>query len=319
MERRMKWTLRWMVIALSLFVVRHPPLSLYVNRIVMNKTLLALAITTSLSAWPSAAVIAKTEAKKPSQDEIDRQLFYRQALADLDNKKESLPIDQALAKLIPDPYIIYVDKSVPSTLQLSFVDPGKNGDWLDSLEKALAVTGLMVQPDWNRNTLRIVSSKSQARILPGQEQASALASPVMPVFRGRFESAGIDNSKSKNSALVEDVSIKTPARDEAPVAGRRIMLVGYSAVAEEKTRIRLSNTYAHRLRARLMEIGFPAHLVVVHERKEYKEKSERPQVQVVVEQLSGAAPTASATLRKKTGSARLSRHLQIILDPQQEV
>lgn len=314
----------------------------------MNKTLLALAITTSLSAWPSAAVIAKTEAKKPSQDEIDRQLFYRQALADLDNKKESLPIDQALAKLIPDPYIIYVDKSVPSTLQLSFVDPGKNGDWLDSLEKALAVTGLMVQPDWNRNTLRIVSSKSQARILPGQEQSSALASPVMPVFRGRFESAGIDNSKSKNSALVEDVSIKTPTRDEAPVpelrvirsshlagrlpissdmwelmqaavAGRRIMLVGYSAVAEEKTRIRLSNTYAHRLRARLMEIGFPAHLVVVHERKEYKEKSERPQVQVVVEQLSGAAPTASATLRKKTGSARLSRHLQIILDPQQEV
>lgn len=314
----------------------------------MNKTLLALAITTSLSAWPSAAVIAKTEAKKPSQDEIDRQLFYRQALADLDNKKESLPIDQALAKLIPDPYIIYVDKSVPSTLQLSFVDPGKNGDWLDSLEKALAVTGLMVQPDWNRNTLRIVSSKSQGRTLPGQGQSSASASPVMPVFRGRFESAGIDNSKSKNPALVEDVSIKTPARDEAPVpelrvirsshlagrlpissdmwelmqaavAGRRIMLVGYSAVAEEKTRIRLSNTYAHRLRARLMEIGFPAHLVVVHERKEYKEKSERPQVQVVVEQLSGAAPTASATLRKKTGSARLSRHLQIILDPQQEV
>jgi hypothetical protein len=316
----------------------------------MNKTLLALAITTSLSAWPSAAVIAKTEAKKPSQDEIDRQLFYRQALADLDNKKELLPIDQALAKLIPDPYIIYVDKSVPSTLQLSFVDPGKNGDWLDSLEKALAVSGLIVQPDWNRNTLRIVSSKSQDRTPSGQGPSSVSSSPVMPVFRGRFESAGTDNSKSRNPALVEEVSVKTPARDEAPaagpelrvirsshlagrlpvssdmwelmqaaVAGRRIMLVGYSAVTEEKTRIRLSNTYAHRLRARLMEIGFPAHLVVVHERKEYKEKSERPQVQVVVEQLSGAAPTASATLRKKTGSARLSRHLQIILDPQQEV
>jgi hypothetical protein len=316
----------------------------------MKKNLLAIAVTTCLGAWPSVSVIAKTEVKKPSQEELNRQLFYRQALADL-GPKEILPVDQALAKLIPDPYIIYVDKAIPATLQLSFVNPGKDTDWFDALEKSLKQAGLAVQADWNRNTLRVVAAQSRDKTHAPQNQLAQPASPVVaPVFRGRFESAGDGDAQPvRKAGTAEEISAKTPARDEVPmpelrvirsshlagrlpnrsdmwelmqavVAGRRIMLVGYSAVAEEKTRVRLSNTYAHRLRARLLEIGYPEHLVVVHERKEYKEKSERPQVQVVVEQLSGAIPTASSNFQKRagsgTGTARSSRHLKIILNPE---
>lgn len=73
------------------------------------------------------------------------------------------PIDQALARIIPAPYKIELDRSVSSNTVLVWA-AGEN--WMTVLKRAIAPLGLVADPDWSRNTVRIVRVPSDVPATP---------------------------------------------------------------------------------------------------------------------------------------------------------
>ncbi len=65
----------------------------------------------------------------------------------------SAPIEQALSTIIPVPYRIALDQSVPASAII--VWPAGN-DWMKVLRAAVAPLDLYVEPDWKSNTIRVV-------------------------------------------------------------------------------------------------------------------------------------------------------------------
>jgi hypothetical protein len=97
----------------------------------------------------------------------------------------SAPIEQALARIIPGPYRIELDKAVPTSAVLVW-SGGSN--WMDVLRNAVAPMGLLVSADWQTNTVRIL--QRPARVMPRRptmsDQAFATAVPrdVQPTTQG---------------------------------------------------------------------------------------------------------------------------------------
>lgn len=85
----------------------------------------------------------------------------------------SAPIDQALPRIIPAPYRIALDQSVPASAQLVW-QSGTN--WMDVLRAAVAPLGLTVVPNWNTNTILIVGPRGTMPAAPAP--ASALTPTV---------------------------------------------------------------------------------------------------------------------------------------------
>lgn len=69
---------------------------------------------------------------------------------------------------------------------------------------------------------------------------------------------------------------------QAAVAGKHLVLTGQSGVLAEKKRVQFANTYAKRLRGRLLAVGFPPASVIVVERDRHAERS-KPGIKILIE------------------------------------
>jgi hypothetical protein len=237
------------------------------------------------------------------------------------------PIDDAVARIVPVPYRIMMDESVPASMQLVW---GSGDNWMEVLRRALVPVGLVAEPDWAKNTIRISWRQNGNTPAVVQEQPIA-AAPAAPGYQGRFAPAGqasiapssgigrgggfvvtqqqapqsggfvvtrpvavvAEPSPSPRQASRESLPAgsgqpsmpdsierftvgatgKLPSPDvmwrlmTAAVNGEKIVLSGVSTSSDEKRRARHGKMYANRLRARLLEVGFPSDTVVLGERQ----------------------------------------------------
>lgn len=67
-------------------------------------------------------------------------------------------IDEALEKIIPVPYSIILDETVPPSVYLTWA--GTN-NWMQALQQALAPIGLEVSPNWANNEIVITWAQAQ--------------------------------------------------------------------------------------------------------------------------------------------------------------
>lgn len=89
-------------------------------------------------------------------------------------------VDMALGQLVPRPYLVEINNNVPPTLTMRW---DANADWKKALDKAALEAGLVITPDWTRNTLVVARSPlaiandvAAAKMLP--TTGAALAAPA---------------------------------------------------------------------------------------------------------------------------------------------
>jgi hypothetical protein len=231
------------------------------------------------------------------------------------------PIDDAVARIVPVPYRIMLDESVPASMQLVW---GSGDNWMEVLRRALVPVGLVAEPDWANNAIRISWRQKATPPAIAQDQPIA-AAPAAPAYQDRLtpngqaaasraggfvvtqqqapQSGGFvvtrpsevvaatsqpqhQDSREVLSARsgqpyghdsVERFTVgatgKLPSPDvmwrlmTAAVNGGKIVLSGVSTSGNEMRRARYGKMYADRLRARLLEVGFPSDTVVLGERQ----------------------------------------------------
>lgn len=61
-------------------------------------------------------------------------------------------IDDALVRIVPAPYRVMLDESIPASMQLVW---GSGDNWMDVLTRALTPVGLVAEPDWAKNSIKI--------------------------------------------------------------------------------------------------------------------------------------------------------------------
>ncbi len=92
----------------------------------------------------------------------------------------SAPIERALSTLIPPPYTIRLDESIPRTMQLQWVD---SADWMGALRQATRPMGLRILPDWPNNVIVIAAAPTEAAAAPAAPAAAN--QPVAAVAASR--------------------------------------------------------------------------------------------------------------------------------------
>lgn len=110
----------------------------------MKKTLLTLTVLAAAAMFHAAPARASTMTQAWEQPTMPTGLSV---------KAGSAPIEQALSTIIPVPYRIALDQSVPASAII--VWPAGN-DWMKVLRAAVAPLDLYVEPDWKSNTIRVV-------------------------------------------------------------------------------------------------------------------------------------------------------------------
>lgn len=264
----------------------------------------------------------------------DRDMFYRGSV----RPAAQMPfvtagvgvIDEALPRIIPAPYRIVLDDSIPASLYIVW---GDGDNWMDVLIRALAPIGLVAQPDWSRNTITVVWRKqpapAQAAPAPVVDSVRGVAdnpdnpAALLPVAdkRPTFEvvhptphaftvataqqaqpakepmreapSAPEDVSPSaappaEQREFVVGIADRLPGPSvmwqlmKAVVGGDRLLLTGVSAARDEAKRIRYANTYAAKLRANLLAVGFPPPSVIVVEHDVRAERGDKPGVKILI-------------------------------------
>lgn len=85
------------------------------------------------------------------------------------------PIESALARIIPAPYRIELDSQVPASAVLVW----RGGDdWMAVLRQAIAPMGLIVDADWQTNTIRVLE-RPKPQGAPAETMPAAMPA-VMP-------------------------------------------------------------------------------------------------------------------------------------------
>lgn len=99
------------------------------------------------------------------------------------------PIENALARIIPAPYRIELDSAVPSATVLVW---RSGDDWMAILRQAVAPMGLIVAPDWQTNTIRVLKKPSASRYADAIQPYSAAPQPAttMPASTGYMPAFG---------------------------------------------------------------------------------------------------------------------------------
>lgn len=100
----------------------------------------------------------------------------------------SAPIEKALMKIIPSPYAIEMDASIPRDW---IVHWGAGSNWMAVLQRALAPMGLEAHPDWAHDLIRIVRSSSSwaaSRSLQTSAQDSVSSPAESPILSGATNS-----------------------------------------------------------------------------------------------------------------------------------
>lgn len=250
----------------------------------------------------AAIMIAMTAASVAVADSGDRTLF-----ATSRHKSDympmvqagSAPVDEALGRIIPAPYRVLVDDSIPSSLYLVW---GSGDNWMDILRRAIAPIGLKATPDWSRNSIRIewvdkpntnkevAVAEAADFVVVEQEKGVAATHPPSPhtPLPGDFVVVKQPDPapsptrepapEPKQSEPLVLASFETSERTgklpeanvmwrlmQAAVNGDKIVLSGVSSLTNEKMRVRYANDYANKLRASLLAVGFPLETVVVAE------------------------------------------------------
>lgn len=83
-------------------------------------------------------------------------------------------IDEALMRVIPVPYRIMLDESVPASMYLVW---GNGDNWMAVLTRALLPVGLVAKPDWSKNIIKI-----ERKIIPAHNSRIAAASTAPVVI-----------------------------------------------------------------------------------------------------------------------------------------
>lgn len=262
------------------------------------------------------SVIAMPPAIAPTMAD-DRALFYRgqnKAWRDAPMVVGGRAvIDEALMRIIPAPYRVTLDDSVPASLYLVW---GNGDNWMDVLRRALAPIGLVATANWGQNRIQVGWRQSAVPVVPAVSPAVPVvpapaptpASAAAPKKQGfeivqpkpagvetapRVPSVDQDARPAERVEAARTASITSPVgrlpspKDmwllmRAVVAGKKIVLTGQSGVPAEERRIQFANTYANKLRGRLLTVGFPPASVVVVKRDSHAERS-RPGIKILIE------------------------------------
>lgn len=150
------------------------------------------------------------------------------------------PIEQALLTLVPPPYQIQLAQSIDRSTVLQWAE---NPDWYVGLRLALAQHGLLVQPDWNKNTVLIrkpfieeshSGSQKQRSIAVADNRISVdlpIASSVAPTSHDVNQVEEPHSSKGKSSfsvaqswfVKIEDVTLENTFKRWAEQANYQLL------------------------------------------------------------------------------------------------
>ena len=139
----------------------------------------AKASAAALCVLASACVWA--QASNPSQWQDPNAIRMGQGLA---IKSGTAQLEQALATLVPTPYEIKLDQSIPRSMIVTWSD---QPDWMSALRQAVAPSGLRIVPDWANNTVSIATGNAPATNVvltgytPSQQMKERLAAMPAPV------------------------------------------------------------------------------------------------------------------------------------------
>lgn len=119
---------------------------------------------------PAALILACAAWAMPAVAQSDRDLFYSNGYATASTQSfvvqaGSATIDDALQRIIPMPYQIVLDQTVPESLYLVW---RATNNWMDALQTALAPIGLEVVANWQRNEIIISWTAKQYDATPVQ-------------------------------------------------------------------------------------------------------------------------------------------------------
>lgn len=115
-------------------------------------------------------------------------------------------IDRALTQIIPSPYRVLLDDSVPSSMVLIW---GRGDNWMDVLNRALAPVGLVAKPDWSRNSVTVAW-----RAAPAVPVAQQAVSPRQPDYSGEMvfkQMKGSSLAPSRNAPVQVAAVVARPA------------------------------------------------------------------------------------------------------------
>ena len=128
----------------------------------------------------------------------------------------SAPIEQALSTIIPAPYKIELDKSVPSSMVV--VWPAGD-DWMGVLRHALAPMSIYVEPDWKHNVIRVVSWSPEHY---AKQAVAAHAGDIMPGTRGASRAVAAPSyTDAQGAPGPTDAQIKSAFASVTPHAEKK--------------------------------------------------------------------------------------------------
>lgn len=154
----------------------------------MKKTAKAMMITSLVLALPTIPM---------ANTATDRALFEMNSRgsgqsADPLIRAGHAPVDDAVAKIVPAPYRILMDESVPASMQLVW---GGGDNWMEVLRRALAPVGLVAETDWAKNTIKISWKAKPSQVIAQSSQETGIA--AAPAAPSAFEV--IANEAPRNS------------------------------------------------------------------------------------------------------------------------
>lgn len=130
----------------------------------------------------------------------------------------SATVDQGLARIIPPPYHIEIDRSVPSTTIINW--PSGN-NWMDVLRQAIAPMGLVAVPDWSHNTVRIMRVRGESVGPTGTPPPAGQASTA-PLGGELAQRAVTLSAPIAPTGKPQVVPVKAAPRPFVIAAGRRL-------------------------------------------------------------------------------------------------
>jgi hypothetical protein len=252
----------------------------------MKKTLIAVLVASLIS--PVISAIADDRANFQTYAKTDENpLMIKSGMA---------VVDVAMSKIIPSPYRILIDSSVPSSMMVVWHD-GNN--WMEVLKDAVAPMGLVATPDWNNNTVTIAWGKGKKPAIPKTMTGSfgvmdtALSVPEPTVQSSEYLKKTEDRlyiGKTDGMA-VSYTKTYTADRNGLPdfatlfdmrVAigdGGEIIVTGFSGVKNESSRVKWANYFAEEMKKKLVQLGFAEDKIVVRKRTDYEKKGDKPRVE----------------------------------------
>jgi len=130
------------------------------------KKIVSAMVATSLVVIPTTSTVAN-----------DRALFKANAVNVVGNDPPLIragyaPVDDGVARIVPPPYRVMIDDSIPASMQIVW---GSGDNWMEVLRRALAPVDLVVEPDWANNVIKIYPNRKSAQAVAGQDQKGGMS------------------------------------------------------------------------------------------------------------------------------------------------